>query len=125
VDVPEDRRYTQQHEWARIEDGGVRVGITAYAQEALGAVAFVALPALGRKVQAGEKVAEVESTKSVGEVYAPLRGVVTAVNTALGKHPELVNADPYGEGWLLLLEADQPVTLDTLLDAAAYRAFIG
>jgi glycine cleavage system H protein len=125
VDVPEDRRYTEEHEWALVEEGSVRVGITAYAQEALGDVVFVALPALGRRVQAGETVAEVESTKSVAEVYAPLNGVITAVNEALGERPELVNTDPYGEGWFFVVEADDPSVLEALLDAAAYRALVG
>jgi len=125
VNVPEDRRYTEEHEWALAEDGRVRIGITDYAQEALGDVVYVVLPKVGRRVQAGETVAEVESTKSVAEVYAPLNGTVVAVNEALGAAPELANRDPYGEGWFLLLEADEPSVLDGLLDAAAYRALIG
>jgi len=125
VNVPEDRRYTEEHEWALAEDGRVRIGITDYAQEALGDVVYVVLPKVGRRVQAGETVAEVESTKSVAEVYAPLNGTVVAVNEALGAAPELANRDPYGEGWFVLLEADEPSVLDGLLDAAAYRALIG
>jgi glycine cleavage system H protein len=125
VHVPEDRRYTQEHEWALLEDGKVRIGITAYAQEALGDVVFVSLPEVGRRVQTGESVAEVESTKSVAEVYAPLNGVVAAVNTDLAAHPELVNTDPYGEGWFIVFETEGPSTLDALLDAAAYRAQVG
>ena len=125
MDVPEDRRYTDQHEWALMEDAGVRLGITDYAQEALGEVVFVGLPEVGRRVRAGETVAEIDSTKSVAEVYAPLDGVVAAVNSALAQHPELVNSDPYGEGWFILLQADDPTALDALLDAAAYRALVG
>jgi glycine cleavage system H protein len=125
VNVPEDRRYTEEHEWALAEDGRVRIGITDYAQEALGDVVYIALPKAGRRVQAGETVAEVESTKSVAEVYAPLNGTVAAVNEALGAAPELVNRDPYGEGWFIVLEADDPSVLDGLLDAAAYRALLG
>lgn len=125
MDVPEDRRYTDQHEWALIEENGVRLGITDYAQEALGEVVFVGLPAVGRRVRAGETVAEIDSTKSVAEVYAPLAGVVVEVNAALAEHPELVNSDPYGAGWFILLGADDPAALDSLLDAAAYRALVG
>ena len=125
MNVPEDRRYTEEHEWALAENGRVRIGITDYAQEALGDVVYVVLPKVGRRVQAGETVAEVESTKSVAEVYAPLNGTVVAVNEALGAAPELANRDPYGEGWFVLLEADEPSVLDGLLDAAAYRALIG
>jgi len=122
VHVPEDRRYTEEHEWALVEDGNVRVGITAYAQEALGDVVFVSLPAVGRRVEAGETVAEVESTKSVAEVYAPLSGVIAAANTDLSAHPELVNSDPYGGGWFFVIEVETLAALDALLDAAAYRA---
>ncbi len=125
MDVPEDRRYTEQHEWALMDEAGVRLGITDYAQEALGEVVFVGLPQVGRRVRAGETVAEIDSTKSVAEVYAPLDGVVAAVNSALAGHPELVNSDPYGEGWFLVLDADDPAAAGALLDAAAYRALIG
>ena len=125
MDVPEDRRYTDQHEWALREEAGVRLGITDYAQEALGEVVFVGLPEVGRRVGAGETVAEIDSTKSVAEVYAPLAGVVVEVNAALAGHPELVNSDPYGAGWFILLGADDPTALDSLLDAAAYRILVG
>lgn len=125
MNVPDDRRYTEQHEWALAEDGKVRIGITDYAQEALGEVVNVYLPPVGRRVQAGETVAEVESTKSVGEIYAPLSGLVAAVNEGLPGHWELVNTDPYGAGWLVLLEADDPSLVDALLDPAAYRALLG
>lgn len=125
MDVPEDRRYTEQHEWALIDAAGVRLGITDYAQEALGEVVFVGLPEIGRRFRTGETVAEIDSTKSVAEVYAPLDGVILAVNEALADHPELVNSDPYGAAWFVLLEADDPTALDRLLDAAAYRALVG
>jgi glycine cleavage system H protein len=125
VNVPEDRRYTEEHEWALAEDGRVRVGITDYAQEALGDVVYVDLPKVGRRVQAGETVAEVESTKSVAEVYAPLNGAVVAINGSLTEAPELINRDPYGEGWFIVIEADDPSVLDGLLDATAYRALLG
>jgi len=125
VNVPEDRRYTDQHEWALLEESGVRIGITDYAQEALEEITYVRLPEVGRRVTAHEKVADVDGTKTFAEVFTPLDGVVIAVNLELGPHPELVNSDPYGEGWFLLLEPDDPGPLDALLDAAAYRALIG
>ncbi|MFH1330339.1 MAG: glycine cleavage system protein GcvH [Actinomycetota bacterium] len=125
MEVPEDRRYTDQHEWALIEESGVRLGITDYAQQALGEVVFVGLPEAGRRVDAGEMVAEIDSTKSVAEVYAPLAGVVVEVNAVLAEHPELVNSDPYGSGWFILLGADDTGALNSLLDAAAYRALVG
>lgn len=123
--VPDDRRYTEEHEWALAEDGRVRIGITDYAQEELLEVVLVDMPEVGRRAQAGETVVEVHSPKSVAEVYAPLSGEVTAVNEALAGDPELVNRDPYGAGWLIVMEADDPGALDGLLDATAYRALIG
>ena len=125
MEVPEDRRYTEQHELARAEEAGVRVGITDYAQEALNEVVVVSLPDTGRRCRAGEVVVEIDSTKSVAEVYSPLDGSVVEVNSALLEHPELVNEDPYGAGWLVLLAADDPGALDGLMDAAAYRALTG
>jgi glycine cleavage system H protein len=125
VDVPEDRRYTDQHEWAFKEESGVRLGITDYAQEALGEVVYVGLPEVGRRFCPGETVAEIDSTKSVAEVFAPLEGTVLEVNSILAAHPELVNSDPYGAGWFVLLAVDDPAALDALLDAAAYRALVG
>ena len=122
--VPEDRRYTDQHEWALAVDGRVRIGITDYAQDALGDVVFVDLPEVGRRVAGGETLAEVESTKSVAEVYAPFAGVVAALNPDLAAHPERINADPYGEGWFVELTPDDPAALGSLLDAAGYKALI-
>jgi glycine cleavage system H protein len=120
---PEDVQYTAEHEWVRPVDGGVRVGITAYAQEALGDVVFVSLPAVGTAVAAGEPLGEIESTKSVSDIFAPVGGTVTARNDALDATPELVNSDPYGEGWLLEIAGQgDPVAL---LDAAAYQALVG
>jgi glycine cleavage system H protein len=121
VNVPDDLRYTDQHEWIRPEGGRIRVGITDYAQDALGDVVYVDLPDQGRQVAAGETVAEVESTKSVGEVYAPVAGTIVEVNAALGEQPEKVNSDPYGEGWFVVIDPSEPDALDGLLDAAAYR----
>ena len=119
--VPEDLRYTAEHEWVRVDGGRVRVGITDYAQDQLGDVVFVAVPDLGRTVTAGEAFAEIESTKSVSDIYAPVGGTVAAVNPVLADRPEVVNADPYGEGWICELDVADAAELDGLLGAAAYR----
>jgi glycine cleavage system H protein len=124
MNVPPDRRYTKDHEWARVEDGRVRVGITEYAQDALGDVVFVQLPAVGAVVDAGGACGEVESTKSVSDVYAPVAGTVVEVNAELAEAPQRLNEDPYGAGWLCLLDPADPASLDALLDAAAYSALI-
>ena len=124
MDVPEDRRYTRDHEWAKLEDGRVRVGITDYAQDALGDVVFVKVPEAGAAVDAGGAFSEVESTKSVSEVYAPVAGTVVAVNEALADSPQALNEDPYGEGWIAVIEPSDPTAHDFLLDAAAYRELI-
>lgn len=120
MDVPEDRRYTDQHEWVLPTDAGYKVGITDFAQDALGDVVFVDIPAESGEVAKGDILAEVESTKSVGEVYAPFGGTIVTHNSQLADEPELVNSDPYGQGWFVELTADEP-ELDGLLDAAAYR----
>jgi glycine cleavage system H protein len=121
--VPDELRYTPEHEWvAPAQPGTVRVGITHYAQEQLGDVVYVALPEVGQSVTASDTLGEVESTKSVSDLYAPVSGTVVARNEALTQQPELVNADPYGEGWMLEIELAEPAALDALLDAAAYRA---
>lgn len=126
VTYPEDLRYTTDHEWVReTGDGTVRVGITHYAQEALGDVVYVSLPAVGDTVESGSSCGEVESTKSVSDLYAPLPGTVTAVNDALDATPELVNSDPYGEGWMYELQLGDGADTSGLLDAAAYQAEIG
>jgi glycine cleavage system H protein len=122
--VPEDLRYTADHEWARLADGRVRVGITDHAQDALGDVVFVELPQVGKQVERGGVLGEIESTKSVSEVYAPVGGVVVSVNEALRDHPERLNADPYGEGWICEIEPAAPKELEGLLDAAGYRALV-
>ncbi len=122
---PEDLRYTDAHEWVRVLDGGViRVGITDYAQRQLGDVVFVSLPAVGDTAAAGEPLGEIESTKSVSDLYAPLAGEVVAANSALTDTPELVNADPFGAGWIVELRVGEGFEeqLATLLDADAYRA---
>ena len=125
MNVPDDLRYSAEHEWARALDATsrVRIGITDYAQDALGDVVYVDLPAVGVSFAAGEALGELESTKSVSEVYAPLAGTVVAVNEALADNPQLLNEDPYGEGWLIELElASGELDGSDLLDAAAYRA---
>ena len=125
MNVPDDRRYTQDHEWARLEDGRVRVGITDYAQDALGDVVFVQLPERGARLEAGATFSEVESTKSVSDIYAPLAGTVVEVNTELTDAPQRVNEDPYGEGWICVIEpADAAAALDALLDAEAYQRLV-
>jgi glycine cleavage system H protein len=121
VNVPEDRRYTDQHEWIKTTDGGALVGITDYAQDALGDVVFVDLPEVGREVASGDAIAEVEATKSVAEVYAPLAGTVTEVNAALADTPELINSDPYEAGWFFLIAPSDATAVDQMLDAAGYR----
>lgn len=123
MNYPEDLRYAENHEWSRLEDGNrVRMGISDYAQDALGDVVYVELPELGAKVDQGEAFSEVESTKSLSDVYAPVTGTVVEVNNTLDDNPELVNSDPYGDGWFCVIEADDPSELDALLDHAAYSA---
>jgi glycine cleavage system H protein len=122
MNVPAELLYSAEHEWARpLDDGStVRIGITDYAQDALGDVVFVDLPAIGTVVAASDAVGELESTKSVSEMYAPVSGTVVAVNEALANSPELINEDPYGEGWLCVIEISDSSELDSLLDAATY-----
>jgi glycine cleavage system H protein len=124
MNFPDDLRYSADHEWARGEDGRVRIGITDYAQDALGDVVFVELPEVGRSVAAGDSFAEVESTKSVSDIYAPLAGTVAEVNTDLAENPERINEDPYGDGWICVIEPSDPDGLASMMDAAAYRALV-
>lgn len=124
MNVPDDLRYTADHEWARLEDGRVRIGITDYAQDALGDVVFVELPTPGTKVDAGQSFSEVESTKSVSDIYAPLAGVVAEVNTELADAPQRLNEDPYGEGWICILELTDSADFESLLDADGYKKLI-
>ena len=124
MNVPDDLRYSSDHEWARLEDGKVRIGITDYAQDTLGDVVFVQLPEVGAKVAAGDSFGEVESTKSVSDVYAPIAGTVVEVNGDLADAPNRLNEDPYGEGWICVVEPDDPGALDGLLDADAYRTLL-
>ena len=124
MQIPEGLWYTENHEWVRSnEDGSVTVGISDYAQDALGDVVYVDLPDVGRIVEAGEVFAEVESTKSVNDVYAPVPGVVAAVNESLLDTPELVNSDPFGDGWFVTVSAGEGSSLDDLMDPATYRVF--
>ena len=124
MNIPEELRYSSEHEWARrLDDSSrVRIGITDFAQDALGDVVYVDLPAVGTRVEASEAVGELESTKSVSEMYAPIGGTVVAVNEALADNPQLLNEDPYGEGWLIEIEAKDLAELTALLDADAYRS---
>ncbi|MFM7719422.1 MAG: glycine cleavage system protein GcvH [Actinomycetota bacterium] len=126
MEFPEDLRYTKDHEWVRTEgDGRVRIGITDYAQDSLGDVVYVDVPAAGTAVTRDRPLGEVESTKSVSEIFAPLSGTVVESNAALGDRPELVNGDPYGEGWIAVLELAPGEDPSSLMDAAAYRALVG
>lgn len=121
--IPEDLRYTAEHEWVSGDGSGpVRVGITHYAQDALGDIVFVQLPDEGTEVRAGDSLGEIESTKSVSEIYAPIDGTVVAKNASLTDEPELVNAEPYAAGWLVEIVADDPAAIESLLDAGAYQA---
>lgn len=124
--IPDDLRYSADHEWVRSTDGAVvRVGITDYAQNSLGDIVFVQLPELGAEIAAGDAVGEVESTKSVSDIMAPVGGTVTAVNQALDDAPETVNSDPYGDGWLFEIEPDDASAVDELLDADGYADVVG
>ena len=124
MNVPDELRYSKDHEWARLENGRVRIGITDYAQDALGDVVYVQLPAVGTTVTLGESFSEVESTKSVSDIYAPITGTIVEVNTDLADEPQRINEDPYGEGWICVLEPADRAELDSLLDAAAYQAIV-
>jgi glycine cleavage system H protein len=124
MNVPAELRYSTDHEWTKVDGTRVRVGITDYAQDALGDVVFVQVPTVGATVAAGDAFGEVESTKSVSDIYAPVTGTVVAVNDALGDAPQLLNEDPYGAGWICEIEFGQGSELDALLDAAAYTALI-
>jgi glycine cleavage system H protein len=122
MNVPEDLAYSSDHEWIRTDGAQARVGITDYAQDALGDVVYVQLPEVGARVEAGEAIAEVESTKSVSDIFAPVTGTIVEVNADLPDAPERLNEDPYGEGWMFVIETDGAAT--GLLDAGAYRTLI-
>lgn len=124
MQIPDDLRFSINHEWVRSEsDGTITVGISDYAQDALGDVVYVDLPEVGRVVAAGEVFAEVESTKSVNDVYAPVAGTITAVNTPLIDAPEVVNSDPFGDGWFVKITPAEDAAAEGLMDSAAYLAF--
>jgi len=122
MQIPEELKYSSDHEWAKVSGDVVRVGITDYAQDALGDVVFVDLPKVGAAVSVAGVIGEVESTKSVSEIYAPVAGTVVAVNEALSTSPESINSDPYGEGWICEISITDVQQLDTLLDADGYAA---
>lgn len=124
MNIPDDLRYSTDHEWAKLEDGKVRIGITDYAQDALGDVVYVDVPAVGTAVKLNDSFSEVESTKSVSDIFAPVAGTIVEVNATLGEAPERLNEDPYGEGWIAVIEPTDPSEFEALLDAGAYRALI-
>lgn len=124
MEYPPDRKYSREHEWVATDGDTARVGITDYAQDALGDVVFVKLPEVGDVLDQGGTAGEVESTKSVSEVYAPVAGTVVEVNTELDQTPERLNDDPYGEGWIFVVQPSAPDATSALLDAAAYRAIV-
>jgi glycine cleavage system H protein len=118
---PEDLKYTAEHEWVKAGDGPARVGITDFAQDALGDIVYVQLPEVGTPVRAGDSCGELESTKSVSDLFAPVNGTVRAVNEALADQPDLINTDPYGEGWLLDLDVEDEEEVEALMDAETYQ----
>ncbi len=122
--IPENLKYTSDHEWVMIESDRAKVGITDYAQDALGDVVFVDIPEVGKRVTVGETVTEVESTKSVSDIYAPLEGEIIEINQELDDSPELLNGDPYGEGWIFILELNDAASIDNLLSAKEYRELV-
>jgi glycine cleavage system H protein len=124
VEFPDDLRYTKEHEWARLEGARVRVGITDFAQDALGDVVYVDLPEVGAAVEAATPFGEVESTKSVSDVYSPVTGTIAERNPLIEDRPELVNEQPYGDGWLIVITLADGASLDGLMDAATYRSFV-
>lgn len=124
MEFPEHLKYSKEHEWVAVDGARARVGITDYAQDALGDIVYVQLPSVGTTVAANATCAEVESTKSVSDIYAPVSGTVVEVNDALGESPELVNQEPYGVGWIFALELSDPSEVDALLDAAAYQTLV-
>jgi glycine cleavage system H protein len=125
VNIPDGLRYTREHEWVLIDGESARIGITDLAQDALGNIVHVQLPELGQSVQSGSSVVEVESSKSVSDIYSPVSGSVVLVNESLASHPEYVNTDPYGSGWLYEVQLSYDETLEGLLTADEYRALVG
>jgi glycine cleavage system H protein len=121
---PEDLKYTREHEWARVEGNRATVGITDYAQDALGDIVYVDIPPPGTAVTAGQRFGEVESTKSVSDIYSPVSGTIASRNDGLDKNPEIINSDPYGRGWLVVVEVSNPAELEGLMDAEAYTKLV-
>ena len=124
MNIPENLKYTVDHEWVMIAGERAKVGITDYAQDALGDVVFVDIPELGKRVTVGETVTEVESTKSVSDIYAPLEGEIIEINQELDDSPELLNGDPYGEGWIFILKLSETTSTESLLSAKDYRELV-
>jgi glycine cleavage system H protein len=124
MELPEDLRYSAEHEWVRVDGNTAEVGITDFAQDTLGDIVYVQLPEMGATLARAAACSEVESTKSVSDIYAPVSGTVVAVNDALESTPELLNSDPYGAGWIFRVELADPAELDLLMDPAAYRSLI-
>tara|TARA_B100001778_G_scaffold195331_2_gene161013 strand:- start:2763 stop:3143 length:381 start_codon:yes stop_codon:yes gene_type:complete len=124
MNIPENLKYTADHEWVMITGERAKVGITDYAQDALGDVVFVDIPELGKRVTVGETVTEVESTKSVSDIYAPLEGEIIEINQELDDSPELLNGDPYGEGWIFILQLSETASAESLLSASDYRELV-
>ena len=122
--IPADLRYHQEHEWVRVSGMQATVGISHFAQDALGDIVFVELPKVGAAVTAGQQIGEVESTKTTSSIYTPVSGTIAKVNTDLKDHPELVNADPYGKGWMAVIDLSDPGQVETLMTAAQYDAFL-
>lgn len=124
MSIPSDLRYSSDHEWIAVDGNRIRMGITDYAQDALGDVVFVQIPTLGAAVNAGDTMSEVESTKSVSDIYAPVSGTIVGVNQELADQPEALNNDPYGAGWICEIELSDPAQIEGLLDASGYRALV-
>ena len=124
MNFPEELRYSAEHEWVAVDGARAKIGITDFAQDSLGDVVYVELPGVGANVMAHASCAEIESTKSVSEIFSPVTGTIVEVNAALDDAPEQVNADPYGAGWIFVVEMADPAELDSLLEAAGYRALV-
>jgi len=124
VEFPDDLRYTKEHEWVRLDGHRARIGITDFAQDALGDVVYVDLPDVGAAVEADQPLGEVESTKSVSDVYSPVSGTIIERNPLIDDRPELVNEQPYGDGWLVIVDTTDAARVDAMMDAAAYRVLV-
>jgi glycine cleavage system H protein len=122
--IPEDLRYHEEHEWARVKDAQATVGISDFAQDALGDIVFIELPKVGTTVKAGQQIGEIESTKTTSTLYTPVSGTIVQVNAELKDHPEIVNSDPYGKGWMLVIDLSNAGEIDSLMTAAQYDKFL-